>query len=87
MTINRITGSGLPIEGPAPRKPRETRSTEKRDSVELSGEARSLFAANQDHRIEAIQEKIAGGFYNSPEALEKVADAILNDIDTLPPAR
>ncbi|MDF1611204.1 flagellar biosynthesis anti-sigma factor FlgM [Stygiobacter electus] len=56
-------------------------NAKKRDTIEISTEARDLAKADLDQqKIEDIRSKIKSGFYKSDEVLNKVADKILVDI-------
>ena len=53
-------------------------NAKKRDTIEISTEARDLAKADLDQqKIEEIRSKIKSGFYKSDEVLNKVADKIL----------
>lgn len=56
-------------------------NAKKRDTIEISTEARDLAKADLDQqKIEDIRSKINSGFYKSDEVLNKVADKILAEI-------
>ncbi|MFZ5947823.1 MAG: flagellar biosynthesis anti-sigma factor FlgM [Stygiobacter sp.] len=56
-------------------------NAKKRDTIEISTEARDLAKADLDQqKIEEIRSKIKSGFYKSDEVLNKVADKILVEI-------
>ncbi|MEW6005898.1 MAG: flagellar biosynthesis anti-sigma factor FlgM [Stygiobacter sp.] len=56
-------------------------NAKKRDTIEISTEARDLAKADLDQqKIEDIRSKIKSGFYKSDEVLNKVADKILAEI-------
>lgn len=56
-------------------------NAKKRDTIEISTEARDLAKADLDQqKIEDIRSKIKSGFYKSDEVLNKVADKILTEI-------
>ena len=56
-------------------------NAKKRDTIEISTEARDLAKADLDQqKIEDIRSKIKSGFYKSDEVLNKVADKILVEI-------
>ena len=82
MAISEISNQGaLPgsvrekkLKEPA--RPRTGRG----DSVELSTEAKSLFEAGEQKRMEEIQQKIRDKFYFRQDVTEKVVDGILRDL-------
>ncbi|MFA6541122.1 MAG: hypothetical protein WCT99_05925 [Bacteroidota bacterium] len=47
------------------------------DSVELSPEALERFQEVENKKIETIQQRIASGFYFTPDVTQKVADELL----------
>ncbi len=65
-------------------KEHEGDGKEKKDSVEVSPEARALYDAEQTRRFEIIREKIHDGFYLERDVTEKVVDAILKDLKKAP---
>ncbi|MCX7984309.1 MAG: hypothetical protein N3A63_05355 [Bacteroidetes bacterium] len=82
MGINEISGNGIPLQRPAPKKAQYEKPSDvlRKDSVELSDEARAKFLAEQAKRLETIQQRIADGFYNQREVLERVVDALLKEL-------
>jgi anti-sigma28 factor (negative regulator of flagellin synthesis) len=85
MSIREVTGEGIPAEPIKPKKSGASESAKEapngsKDRVELSGEARSLYEADQVRRYEQIRQKLESGFYNSREVAEKVVDALLADL-------
>jgi anti-sigma28 factor (negative regulator of flagellin synthesis) len=82
MSVNEISGNGLPVQPNQPRKVKEdqqARSSSK-DRVEVSDEARAMFETEQSRRISEIQRRIEEGFYKRREVMERVVDAILREI-------
>ncbi len=65
-------------------KEREGDAKEKKDSVEVSQEARALYDAEQTRRFQIIREKIHDGFYLERDVTEKVVDALLKDLKKTP---
>ena len=57
-----------------------TESDEKSDRVDVSDEARALYASQLSGRFETIRERIRQGFYFQKDVTEKVVDAMLKDI-------
>lgn len=52
-----------------------------KDKIEISAEARDLAKLElSTERVEELRAKLAGGFYNSPEVLDKVAEKLSKDI-------
>lgn len=61
-------------------------ANESSDSVELSEEAKMLFAAEKAKRIGQIRAKVRNGFYEQPEVTERVIDGLIKDLKTTPNA-
>ena len=82
MTINEISSGGMPVQPSQPRKVKEEPSsrTSSTDRVELSSEAKALFASDRARRLEEVQQRIDQGYYSRRDVLEKVADAILKEL-------
>ncbi len=82
MAIKEINGEMLPVDplkgkkSPAAEKASNTR----KDKIELSEEAKSLYEADQTKRIEQIRERLEQGFYSTPEAMEKIVTALMEDL-------
>ena len=54
--------------------------SEQRDKIEISGEAKELNKSESNSQwISAIRQKIASGFYNSDEVLNKISEKILKE--------
>ncbi len=52
------------------------------DRIEISQEAKMLNSQNvQSKDLEQIKSRIKSNYYNSEEALEKIAGAIIKDLD------
>jgi flagellar biosynthesis anti-sigma factor FlgM len=74
---------------------KDTSVSSRKDSVELSGKGRQISADSaeksavtaradalpevRNEKIAEVREKIANGFYNSPEFTDKLADRLIND--------
>ncbi len=55
-----------------------------KDKIEISEEAKLLSSQNIDgHEIEKVRSRIDNGFYNSDEVLNKVAEAILKELNRM----
>ena len=84
MNINEITNGSLPVDPLKNKKPREKSDAKPaakgKDKAELSDKARSLFEADQEQRLEKIQEKIRQGYYFQRDVTEKVVDEMLKDL-------
>jgi hypothetical protein len=82
MNINEISGGSLPIPQSRAKKAKEEKPSEvtKKDSVEVSSEARTLYETEQSKRIVDIQQKIAEGYYARQEVMKRVVDALLKDL-------
>jgi anti-sigma28 factor (negative regulator of flagellin synthesis) len=71
---------------PAVRAPRPAPKAERTDRVEISQEGRELALRRLDdaagslsaERIEALRMRIAAGFYDSPDVIDRVARNILD---------
>lgn len=83
MAINEIIGSGaLPVDPhrKASGVADEKKAAERKDRVEVSSQARSLFEANQAKKDDEIRAQIASGFYSTPDVLEQIAAEVLKDL-------
>ncbi len=82
MGINEISGSGIPLQKPVPKKTQYEKPVDslKKDSIEVSDEARAKFLAAHAKRLETIQQRIADGFYQQREVMERVVDALLKEL-------
>jgi anti-sigma28 factor (negative regulator of flagellin synthesis) len=88
MGIQEILGNAGPVD---PVKGSRSESSDKvksktydeddkKDSVEVSKEARALYDADKTRRFEAIREKIRNGFYFQRDVTDKVVDAMMKDL-------
>ena len=69
-------------KGIQPSKESEQTSVRSTDRIEISPEAKMLNSQNvQSKDFEQINNRIKSNYYNSDEALEKIADAIAKDLD------
>jgi hypothetical protein len=59
---------------------------EHKDRVELSDEARALFAAEKAKKLGSIRAKVKSGFYEDPEVTKKVVEGLINELKTPPQA-
>jgi anti-sigma28 factor (negative regulator of flagellin synthesis) len=53
----------------------------KKDSVQLSPEAREMQHMEKEKKLNEIRAKIDAGFYSRREVIEKVASGILKELD------
>lgn len=84
MAIDKI-GFRAPVPSvteTAKAKERRLCQSEGGDRIELSKEAKSMFAAKQAKQTDEIQEKVRNGFYFSPKVTEKVVDGLIRDLKT-----
>ena len=72
-----------PVKGKKGSTPAK-QATTGRDKVQVSGEAKSLFEADQSKRLEGIKKRLHDGFYNSPEVTEKIVDGLMDDLHFTP---
>jgi len=82
MGINEISNQGAVPHSSNNKKTRESprASQGKKDKVEISSEAKSLFEAGQNKRLEEIRKKIDAKYYFQSDVTEKVAEALLKDM-------
>jgi anti-sigma28 factor (negative regulator of flagellin synthesis) len=94
MSIQEILGNKGkvdPVKGNRSESADKAKGTEhegdaedKKDSVEVSQEARAMYDADRTRRLESIREKIRNGFYFQKDVTEKVVDGLLNDLKKTP---
>ena len=68
-----------PVKGkksPAPAK----QASAGGDKVQVSGEAKSLFEANQSKRLEEVRTRLQEGYYMSQEVTEKIVEGLMDDL-------
>jgi anti-sigma28 factor (negative regulator of flagellin synthesis) len=88
MSIQEVLGNagqidpakGTRAESPEKAKARKKEGDDKKDSAEVSKEARAMYDADQTRRFDAIREKIRKGFYFQRDVTEKVVDAMMKDL-------
>jgi anti-sigma28 factor (negative regulator of flagellin synthesis) len=82
MTISEISGGPSPLDPVKGKKNKDAAKTKilSRDKVQLSEEARSLFEADHEKRLQIVREKIQQGFYFQRGVTEKVVDLMLKDL-------
>jgi anti-sigma28 factor (negative regulator of flagellin synthesis) len=78
MKINEINGKILFPEESLGKKPSKT--SDKKDRVEISSEAIEIYRMKRMEKIEEIKRRIQSGYYDSKEVLEKVVDEIYKQI-------
>ena len=73
-----------PKQSVAKETPKTEEQTQKQsDSLEISAKAQELSKTfDGSKKLELIKAKIQSGFYNSDEIMNKVADAILKEINS-----
>ncbi len=81
MDINRVLGSGLPLEPLKSKKEKQEpeKASMSKDMAEISDEAVSMFKSSEK-RAEDIRKKIESGFYSQRDITEKVVDAMMKDL-------
>ncbi|HUI66096.1 MAG TPA: hypothetical protein VL126_14730 [Bacteroidota bacterium] len=82
MSIRGIESEFAPVE---PVKGKKSSTPAKAspgasDKVQVSGEAKSLFQADQSKRIEEIRKRLDDGYYLTPEVTDKIVDGLMNDL-------
>lgn len=82
MEIKGVTSSTYFVNSTKSRKSETASGAVQKDKIEISEEARELVSGNElsTERVSDIRGKIASGFYNSDEVLNKVADKIRIDL-------
>ncbi len=83
MAIKEILGGGFVPRDPV-RKTNGAAESKKTapatDHVQVSGEARSLYEADQARRMDEIKARLESGFYDRQDVIEKIADEILKEL-------
>ncbi len=74
MRVNEISGKNLLPEENNSKKLGKVE--DKKDKIEISGEARELYEAKRMEKIEEIKRKIESGFYDSDSVIDEVAEKI-----------
>ncbi|KAF0151697.1 MAG: hypothetical protein FD143_1830 [Ignavibacteria bacterium] len=81
MQIKGISQNPVFVKPVKTQKAETTSAASNKDKIEISSEARSLAKMDlSTERLEQIRTKLAGGFYNTPEVLDKVAEKLSKDI-------
>lgn len=82
MAIEQV-GSGRPVvpaNNNAKGKDKKTEKAGTKDRVELSDEAKLLFAAEKAKKLGAIRAKVKNGYYENPKVTRKVVERLIQDI-------
>ena len=79
MDIRKVAQAQVVQDPLRVRQDKEKHDEQKRttDTVELSPEALERFQDVENKKVETIQQRIASGFYFTPEVTQKVADELL----------
>jgi len=82
MGISEVTSSGVPVQPSTSKKVKDEQEAKaaSKDKVNVSDEARSLYESGKSNKLKEIGKKIDEGFYEKPDVIEKVADAMLKDL-------
>jgi len=82
MAISEIKNNAFPPQSTRDKKAKEPVRPAQRegDKVELSDEAKMLFAAGQSKGLDEIRERIQNKFYFRPDVTEHVVAAIIKDL-------
>jgi hypothetical protein len=67
------------VKGKKSQAPVKQASTGK-DRVQVSGEAKTLFEADQSKRLDDIRARLEQGYYMSEEVTEKIVDGLMDDL-------
>ena len=82
MPVTGIQGDFFPLD-PVRGKKRSSPVQEAPagvDKVQVSGEAKSLFEAEQSKRLGEIRTHLEDGYYMSPKVTEKIVDGLMADL-------
>ena len=82
MSIEKINGN-RPVVPVGENKKAAGKNSDQygsKDRVELSDEAKSLFASEKAKKMGEIQARVASGFYDTPEVTQKVVENLLKDL-------
>jgi anti-sigma28 factor (negative regulator of flagellin synthesis) len=82
--VDPVKGKNAETSEKVKAKARESEGEEKKDSVEVSAEARAMYDAERTRRFDAIREKIKNGFYFQRDVTDKVVDALMSDLKKTP---
>ena len=82
MAIKGIEGDFAPVEPVREKKstaPAKQASAGK-DTVQVSGAAKSLFEADQSKRLDEVRSRLEAGYYSSREVTEKIVDGLMDEL-------
>lgn len=83
MQIRGLSNNPLFVDGPKGKKTNSTSSEEPKDKIEISTAARDLAKTDpSQQRLEEIKKRIESKYYDSDHVLSKVADKLLEDIQS-----
>lgn len=75
-------GNNIPFNQPVQKKSDSKPGVEAKDRIEISTKAREMAQTEKTpEKLEEIKLRVKSKFYESDEVLNKVADAILKDIN------
>ncbi len=80
MEISGITPKAYQTDDKVKSQTNKSQESVKKDKIEISEEAKALQNDSTDKKLTEIREKIASGFYDSEQVLNKVAESILKEI-------
>jgi anti-sigma28 factor (negative regulator of flagellin synthesis) len=82
MEIKGIANNAFVAETPKNTKSDSASSTDPKDKIVISAQARDLAKTElSSARIAELRERVNSGFYDSDEVLEKVSEKILNELN------
>ena len=80
MEIKGISNSTLFVDKTKKNKSESVQNQDAKDKIEISSEGRDMAKVElSPARLEEIRGRLSSNFYNSDEALNKVADKILTE--------
>ena len=83
MQIRGLSNNPLFVNNPKGKNISSTNSEEPKDKIEISSAARDLAKSDMSQqRLEEIKNRIKSKFYDSEQVLNKVADKLLDDIQS-----
>ena len=80
MKINNVNNRPDFIQGPKQDRKVESKKSQISDKVEISFNGKLMAEKSNMKKPDEIQDRIKSGFYEKPEVLAKVADAILKEL-------
>lgn len=88
MAVEKIGGARpvVPTNDGATKTKEAKNEKTQTDRVELSDEAKMLFAAEKAKKLGVIRAKVKKGFYEEPEVTKKVVEGVLKDLKRAPQA-